>query len=86
MIIFYKRYENSSISTILDFFGAGFQMIAIILAAYQILDVIQSLGEEGSIVFTDILSLITVCVILFLAGKGMRKGARKIAENKAKKK
>ncbi|MFQ7307683.1 MAG: hypothetical protein ACLROY_03555 [Mediterraneibacter sp.] len=86
MIIFYKRYENSFISTILDFFGACFQMIAIILAAYQILDVIQSLGEEGSIVFTDILSLVTVCVIVFLAGKGMRKGARKIAENKAKRK
>lgn len=85
MIIFYKEYKNSKISTFLDFIGAGFQMISIVLAAYQILEVVQSIGENTGIVLSDLLSVIAVCVILFFSGKGVRTGARKIAENKTKK-
>lgn len=85
MIIFYKQYKNSRISTFLDFIGAGFQMISIVLAAYQILEVVQSVGGDTGIVVSDLLGVIAVCAIFFLSGKGVRTGARKIAENKAKK-
>ena len=86
MIFFYKEYENSILSTLLDYIGAGFQMLSIVLIVYQILEVVQSGGGVAGTILLDFLSVIFLSAILFFGGKGMRAGARKIAQNKPKRK
>lgn len=82
MILFYRQYKNSKAATLLDMFGSVMAVGGILLAIAVAYEELQSLE---SIVWSDFFGMLMVGAFFILAGIGLKKVGRKVAEKKARK-
>lgn len=82
MILFYRQYKNSKAATLLDMFGSLMAVGGILLAITTAYEELQSLE---SIVWSDFFAMLMVGAFFILAGIGLKKAERKVAEKKARK-